>query len=75
MIAVETALAAGDRDGVATAMSDAWLDDCTISGPADRVRDEIEAWFDAGVGRPIVVPSSTSGGQQKAFAEVFELYA
>ena len=55
-------------------MSDAWLDDCTLSGPADRIRDGVEAWFDAGV-TPIVVPSSTSGGQAKAVAELVDAFA
>jgi len=75
MAAVTTALDAGDRDEVLAAMSDRWLDDCTLSGPATRVRDGIEAWFDAGVTSPIVVPSSTSGGQAKAFAELFDAYS
>ncbi len=75
MAAVQVALAAGDRDGVLTAMSDDWLDDCTLSGSADRVRDGIEAWFDAGVTCPIVVPSSTSGGQAKALEEIFAAFA
>ena len=75
MSAVATALAAGDKDGVMAAMSDEWLDDCTLSGPAGRVREGIEAWFDAGVSTPIVVPSSTSGGQAKAFAELFAAFA
>lgn len=74
MTAVEVAIAAGDREGVATAMSDAWLDDCTLSGSVGRVRDGVEAWFDAGVTAPIVVPSSTSGGQKVAFAELFAAY-
>ncbi len=75
MTAAEAAMDAGDRDGVAAAMSDAWLDDCTLSGSVERVRDGVEAWFDAGVDTPILVPSSTSGGQQKAFAELFAAYA
>jgi len=75
MTAVQTALAAGDKDSVNAAMSDAWLDDCTLSGPVGRVRDGVEAWFDAGVTAPIIVPSSTSGGQVKAFAELFDAYA
>jgi len=75
MQAVQTALAAGDRDGVLAAMSDEWLDDCTLSGPASRVRDGIEAWFDAGVTNPVIVPSSTSGGQVKALNELFDAYA
>jgi alkanesulfonate monooxygenase SsuD/methylene tetrahydromethanopterin reductase-like flavin-dependent oxidoreductase (luciferase family) len=75
MSAIGDALTARDRDAVFAAMSDAWLDDCTLSGPVGRVRDGVEAWFDAGVTAPILVPSSTSGGQTKAFAELFAAYA
>ncbi|MGB8858075.1 MAG: LLM class flavin-dependent oxidoreductase [Ilumatobacteraceae bacterium] len=75
MTAVIAALAARDRDGVLAAMSDRWLDDCTLSGSVARVREGIEAWFDAGVSAPIVVPSSTSGGQAKAFNELFDAFA
>jgi alkanesulfonate monooxygenase SsuD/methylene tetrahydromethanopterin reductase-like flavin-dependent oxidoreductase (luciferase family) len=75
MAAVETALAERDPEAVLVAMSDRWLDDCTLSGPVRRVREGIEAWFDAGVAAPIVVPSSTSGGQAKAFTEVFDAFS
>lgn len=75
MTAVLAGLEARDPDAVLAAMSDRWLDDCTLSGPVSRVRDGIEAWFDAGVTAPIVVPSSTSGGQAKAFAELFDAFA
>jgi alkanesulfonate monooxygenase SsuD/methylene tetrahydromethanopterin reductase-like flavin-dependent oxidoreductase (luciferase family) len=75
MTAVIAGLEARDSDAVLAAMSDRWLDDCTLSGPAGRVREGIEAWFDAGVTAPIVVPSSTSGGQAKAFTEIFEAFA
>ena len=75
MQAVIAALAARDNEAVLAAMSDRWLDDCTLSGPVSRVRDGIEAWFDAGVNAPVVVPSSTSGGQAKAFAELFAAFA
>ena len=72
--AVATALATRDKDAVFAAMSDSWLDDCTLSGSANRVREGIETWFDAGVSAPILVPSSTSGGQIKAFAELFNTF-
>jgi len=75
MEGIEKALAAGDMDSVKTHMTDRWLDDCTLSGSAGFVRDEIEAWFDSGVSTPIVVPSSTSGGQLKAIEELFAAYA
>ena len=72
---IEKALEAGDRDAVARFMTDRWLDDCTLSGSVRQVRDGVEAWFDAGVSTPIVVPSSTSGGQLKAIEEIFAAYA
>ncbi|MCY7298826.1 MAG: LLM class flavin-dependent oxidoreductase [Ilumatobacteraceae bacterium] len=75
MSEVIDALAARDNDAVLAAMSDRWLDDCTLSGPVSRVRDGIEAWFDAGVNAPVIVTSSTSGGQAKAMAELFEAFA
>jgi alkanesulfonate monooxygenase SsuD/methylene tetrahydromethanopterin reductase-like flavin-dependent oxidoreductase (luciferase family) len=75
MSAVSVALEARDKDGVLAAMSNRWLDDCTLSGSAGRVRDGVEAWFDAGVTSPILVPSSTSGGQNKAFSELFDTFS
>jgi alkanesulfonate monooxygenase SsuD/methylene tetrahydromethanopterin reductase-like flavin-dependent oxidoreductase (luciferase family) len=75
MTAVQAALAARDPEAVLAAMSDRWLDDCTLSGPVGRVREGVEAWFAAGVASPIVVPSSTSGGQAKAFTEVFDAFS
>ncbi|HSM65634.1 MAG TPA: LLM class flavin-dependent oxidoreductase [Ilumatobacteraceae bacterium] len=74
MTAVQAALAAKDHDAVLAAMSHRWLDDCTLSGPVDRIRDGVEAWFDAGVTTPILVPSSTSGGQATAFTELFDAF-
>ncbi len=74
MAAVSAALEARDKDGVLAAMSDRWLDDCTLSGSVGQVREGVEAWFDAGVTAPILVPSSTSGGQAKAFEEVFAAF-
>ena len=56
-----------------TAMSDRWLRDCTASGSAPSVREQLSAWADKGV-LPIAVMSSTSGGQAKAIAELFDAY-
>jgi alkanesulfonate monooxygenase SsuD/methylene tetrahydromethanopterin reductase-like flavin-dependent oxidoreductase (luciferase family) len=75
MAAVQAGLAARDPEAVLAAMSDRWLDDCTLSGSVGRVRDGVDAWFDAGVTTPILVPSSTSGGQAKAFTELFEAFS
>jgi hypothetical protein len=36
--------------------------------------DGLEAWYAAGVKTPILVPSSTSGGQKKAFEELLAAF-
>ena len=74
MAAVEAALAEGRHDDVAACLSDRWLADTTLFGSASKVRDGIEAWFDAGVRTPIIVPSSASGGQLKALEEFFSIW-
>ena len=74
MAAVEAALAEGRHDDVATCLSDRWLADTTLFGSASKVRDGIEAWFDAGVRTPIIVPSSASGGQLQALEEFFSIW-
>lgn len=74
MTAVEAALAAKDKDALTAAMSDRWLSDCTLYGSVGQVREGVEAWFEAGVQSPILVPSSTSGGQMKAFQELFAAF-
>lgn len=61
-------------DQLVATMSDAWLNDCTVSGTAAQVREQFEAWTDTGV-TPIAVMSSTSGGQAKAIQELFDVYA
>lgn len=73
MDAIEAAIDAGERDRVTGLMSDRWLDDCTISGPAGFVRDRLAEWAASGV-HPIAVMSSTSGGQAKAIGELFAAY-
>ncbi|MEM7284818.1 MAG: LLM class flavin-dependent oxidoreductase [Actinomycetota bacterium] len=73
MEAIEAALAAGDHDAVPGLMTDEWLSDCTLFGSASEVVEGLEAWYEAGLTTPILVPSSASGGQLKAFEELFEV--
>jgi alkanesulfonate monooxygenase SsuD/methylene tetrahydromethanopterin reductase-like flavin-dependent oxidoreductase (luciferase family) len=75
MEAVEQALGTGDRERLPSLMSERWLADCTLYGTAAAVREGLEAWQDAGVSTPIVVPSSTRGGQLKAFEDLFAAFA
>ena len=74
MDAVEAAIAAGETDRVADCLSDRWLADTTLFGSANKVRDGIEAWFDAGIRTPIIVPSSARGNQMTAIQNVFDLW-
>jgi len=75
MDGIEAALDRGDYDDAARFMSDAWLDQVTLSGPAARVREGVEAWREVGVKTPILVPSSVSGNQMDAFEELFAVFA
>jgi alkanesulfonate monooxygenase SsuD/methylene tetrahydromethanopterin reductase-like flavin-dependent oxidoreductase (luciferase family) len=74
MAAIESAIAAGRRDELPSLMPDRFIDDVTLSGSASEVRDGVEAWRDAGITTPIVVMSSTSGGQAKAIRELLDAY-
>jgi hypothetical protein len=72
--AIRAAIAAGDDEAVPAAMSDRWLRDVTLFGPAAEIRDGVEAWRAAGVRTVILVPSSTRGGQLKAFDELIAAF-
>lgn len=75
MAAIEEAIDAGRQDGIPSLMSERWLADATLFGPAAAVRDEVAAWRDAGVTTPVLVPSSASGNQLKAVEEIFAAFA
>jgi alkanesulfonate monooxygenase SsuD/methylene tetrahydromethanopterin reductase-like flavin-dependent oxidoreductase (luciferase family) len=75
MTAIEQAIAEGRRDDVPKYFSDKWLADNTLFGPASRVREGVEAWQDAGVHTPVIVPSSAAGNQLKALEEIFATFA
>ena len=74
MRAVQAAITKGDDDAVRAAMSDRWLSDVTLYGPAAKVREGIEAWRATGVKTIIVVPSSARGNQLVAFEQLFAAY-
>jgi alkanesulfonate monooxygenase SsuD/methylene tetrahydromethanopterin reductase-like flavin-dependent oxidoreductase (luciferase family) len=74
MTAIETAIAEGRNDDVPKYLSDKWLADNTLFGPATKIRDGIEAWRDAGVTTPIIVASSVAGNQFKAMEELFAAF-
>jgi len=74
MDAIEKAIAEGRRDDVPKYLSDKWLADNTLFGPAAKVREGVAAWRAAGVHTPILVPSSAAGNQLKAIEEVFATF-
>ena len=74
MEGLEQCLADGDVDRVSHFLTDKWLADTTLFGTASQVREGVEAWFDAGVKVPILVPSSANGGQMVAFEELFAIF-
>lgn len=74
MEAIEAAIEAGESDRLTSLMTDEWLSDCTLYGPASRVLEGLEAWYEAGLETPILVPSSARGGQFEAFEEMFALF-
>ncbi len=74
MDAIEKAIGEGRRDDVPKYLSDKWLSDNTLAGPATKVREGVAAWRAAGVHTPILVPSSAAGNQMKAIEEVFAAF-
>ena len=59
---------------IISAMDNEWLDDCTISGDVDTVRERLYSWSQIGV-LPIAVMSSTSGGQAQAISQLFDAFS
>ncbi len=74
MQAIRAAIAARQDDTIPSLMSDRWLRDVTLFGPAAEVREGVEAWRATGVRTVILVPSSTRGGQLKAFEELIAAF-
>lgn len=74
MAGVEQAMADGAPERIPECLSDRWLADTTLFGPASKVLEGLDAWYDAGIRTPILVPSSTAGNQITAFQEMFTLF-
>ena len=74
MEAIELCIAEKRNDDIPKYLHDRWLADCTLFGPAAKVRDGVEAWRAAGVHTPVIVASSAAGNQMKALEEVFSTF-
>jgi alkanesulfonate monooxygenase SsuD/methylene tetrahydromethanopterin reductase-like flavin-dependent oxidoreductase (luciferase family) len=75
MTAIESAIAAGRNEDVAQYLTDAWLADVTLFGSAAQVRDGIEAWREAGIRTPVIVPLSADGDQTTALRQAFNAFS
>jgi len=74
MRAIQAAIARREFDKIPSLMSDRWLSDTTLYGSVSEVREGVEAWYAASVKTPILVPSSTAGGQMQAFKELLAAF-
>lgn len=74
MDAIGKCVESGNLDDVPNYLTDQWLSDTTLFGTKKQVREGIEAWFDAGIKTPIIVPSAVSGGQFQAIDDLFHLW-
>ncbi len=74
MSGIEEAITGGEPQRIGEFMTKRWLSDCTLFGSPSEVREGLEAFYDAGINAPILVPSSAAGNQMKAFQELFEIF-
>ena len=74
MSGIEEAITQGEPQRIGEFMTERWLSDCTLFGSPSEVREGLEAFYDAGINAPILVPSSAAGNQMKAFQELFEIF-
>ena len=75
MGAIEQALAENRRDDVPKYLTDRWIADNTLYGSAAKVRDQLAAWYAAGLNTPVLVPNSVNGNQLTALNEIFAAFA
>jgi alkanesulfonate monooxygenase SsuD/methylene tetrahydromethanopterin reductase-like flavin-dependent oxidoreductase (luciferase family) len=74
MSAIESAIAAGRNEDVPKYLTDRWLADVTLFGNPAQIRDGVEAWRDAGIRAPVLVPLSPDGNQTTALRQAFDAF-
>ena len=75
MMAIENALANGHAEEIGRYLPDRWLADIALFGPAWKIREGVEAWRDAGIRTPVLVPLSADGDAKTAIRDVFAAFA
>jgi alkanesulfonate monooxygenase SsuD/methylene tetrahydromethanopterin reductase-like flavin-dependent oxidoreductase (luciferase family) len=72
---IERALEEHRRDDIPKYLTDRWIADNTLFGPAKKVRDRLGEWYAAGLNTPVLVPNSVNGNQLTALDEIFAAFA
>ncbi len=75
MTAIENAVSEGRTDEIGKYLPDRWLADIALFGPAAKIREGVEAWRDAGIRTPVLVPLSADGDPATAIRDVFAAFA
>ena len=75
MTAIEKAIADNRRDDIPKYLPDRWIADNTLYGSSSKVRDQLAAWYAAGVNTPVLVPNSVNGNQLTALDEIFAAFS
>ena len=75
MTAIENALANGHAEEIGKYLPDRWLTDIALFGSARKIREGVEAWRDAGIRTPVLVPLSADGDTKTAIRDVFAAFA
>jgi alkanesulfonate monooxygenase SsuD/methylene tetrahydromethanopterin reductase-like flavin-dependent oxidoreductase (luciferase family) len=74
MEGVERAVAERREADIPRYLTDRLLADVTLSGTASQVRDGVEAWREAGIRTPVLVPLSADGDQITALRGIFAAF-
>jgi alkanesulfonate monooxygenase SsuD/methylene tetrahydromethanopterin reductase-like flavin-dependent oxidoreductase (luciferase family) len=75
MTAIENTVASGQTDEIGKYLPDRWISDIALFGPAAKIREGVEAWRDAGIRTPVLVPLSADGDPATAIRDVFAAFA
>jgi alkanesulfonate monooxygenase SsuD/methylene tetrahydromethanopterin reductase-like flavin-dependent oxidoreductase (luciferase family) len=75
MRGIEQAVAENRRDDIEHYLTDRWIADNTLYGSAAKARDQLAAWYAAGLNTPVLVPNSVNGNQLTALEEIFSAFA
>ena len=75
MNAIEKAVSEHRIADIGKYLPDRWLADITLYGPAKKVRDGLERWYEAGIRTPCLVPLAANGDARAAVQQVFAAFA